>query len=138
MFKLIGFEVSKGEFTTEKGEKLAYNNRIIKCITNEERNNLYGFDFCEFKVKAEDVAKMLGCVQNDEAINSMLDSCFGLFFEPKFTVIKGKPVFNGFDFYPIDTYNERGLPLEAPETSLKSMSEIVEEKRSENKKEGAK
>lgn len=116
MYKLIGFDpTTKGIFEDE-GKKIAYNNRLLKCITDNVADNFVGLDFCEFKLKLSELAKFFGCAETDEAVDTMLNTYLDWEFEPIYAIIKGKPTLNGLKFLDTPTV-----------TPVKPMSDIVSE-----------
>lgn len=71
---LIGFEIKQGEFPNEKtGEIVPYNNRILKCVTDDGQNGTnFGFSGFEVKLKMSDVAFSLGVPERDESVDTAL------------------------------------------------------------------
>ncbi len=99
---LIGFETKKGEFTNDKtGELIAYNNRTLKCVTNDGNNaNNFGFSGFKVKMKMPDIAGSLGVSENDGSVDSSLKNLFNkeiqLIYAPindEMTVVGFRPVF---------------------------------------------
>lgn len=95
MYKFIGYGVSKGTMTGDNGD-INYNNRLIKCITDEVGAGVTGMDFCEQKMKMSDLAKCFGCPETDENVNVYLDSILDQCIEFSFAPVKGKLAVTGF------------------------------------------
>lgn len=79
--KLIGFGVSKGQFTNEKtGELIPYSNRALRFETDDGADNKTEFGctcYEEPKVKASVIAKSLGIADSDDVVNNALKSMLG-------------------------------------------------------------
>lgn len=77
---MIGYGVRAGTFTNDKGEKIPYSNRLIRCITDSSETSIdVGFQAYEVKLKTEVIAQCLqipftGNLAVDEtAVNKALD-----------------------------------------------------------------
>lgn len=74
---LIGFEIKKGEFTSEKtGEVITYNNRVLRFITDTGSNGKDNFGYAAFneKFKLNELAEMLGVAENETSVDSVLQN----------------------------------------------------------------
>ncbi len=73
MIKLIGFEAQSGDFVSkESGEVIAWSNRLLRCVTDENLGNReYGFKNVEQKLKTSLVIKSLGL--NENSSEQMVD-----------------------------------------------------------------
>ena len=73
MIKLIGFEAQSGDFVSkESGEVIAWSNRLLRCVTDENLGNReYGFKIVEQKLKTSLVIKSLGL--NENSSEQMVD-----------------------------------------------------------------
>lgn len=75
---LVGFETKKGDFTNDKtGESIAYNNRLLNCVTDDGQNaNSFGFSCFQVKLKLAEVANSFGVPERDDAVDSALKNVF--------------------------------------------------------------
>lgn len=121
MYKLVGYQISKGVMKTDNGNEIEYDNRNLKCLTDYVAEDVVGQDLIEQKMKTASLASHFGCVPSE--VNSYLDSILGEEIEFTFVPVKGKLQVNGFKV------------VEPVENPVKSMKEVVDEKR-ENAKKG--
>ena len=73
---LIGYEIKKGSFTSEKtGEVIDYNNRILRFITDSgsTKENVGYAPFSE-KFKMTDLAKCFGVPETDVSVDAVLQN----------------------------------------------------------------
>lgn len=96
--QFIGVGVSKGTMDGDNGKKFDYDNRLIRCITNEGMNSDdYGFmAMKEVKIKTSVLCQSIGCMPKD--LDTYLQSALGQEVEFKYGVIKGVSVVTGLKF----------------------------------------
>ena len=73
---LIGYEIKKGEFTSEKtGELITYNNRVLRFITDSgsTKDNVGYAAFSE-KFKMSELAQCFCVPENDSTVDSVLQN----------------------------------------------------------------
>lgn len=100
--QFIGFGISKGTFDTDRGEKREYDNRLLRCITNDGlKIGDKGFMAVdEMKVKTEVLATSFNCKIGE--VDLYLESALGQECEIQWGVLSGKPCITGLKFKTLD------------------------------------
>lgn len=91
-----GYQVSSGAFTSDKGQRVEYDNRILHFLSDDEiSDGSAGFLVSSpLKVKAVVLADSLGC--DILHVDKMLQQCLFSQIEFKMPIIKGVPTVTGF------------------------------------------
>lgn len=96
--QFIGVGVSRGTMDGDNGRKIDYDNRLIRCITDEGlSDDDYGFmAMKEIKIKTSVLCQSFKCIPKD--LDTYLQSALGQEVEFKYGVIKGVEVVTGLNF----------------------------------------
>lgn len=91
-----GYEVSAGTFTTDKGEKIDYDNRKLHFLTNESMpDGSAGLLVSSpVKIKTSALADCLGC--DVFHVDGMLQRCIFSQVDFKVSIVNGTPLVTGF------------------------------------------
>lgn len=104
MIKLIGFEAQSGDFVSkESGEVIAWSNRLLRCVTDENLGNReYGLKIVEQKLKTTLVIKSLGLNENssEENVDNALRNLLNRNIIFKIGLVKDKYEIVGFVVEP--------------------------------------
>ncbi len=75
MTKVIGYELSKGDFTNDKGDVISYDNIKIYTIT-DAFDNIVGCGSSVIKIKRTDFEKLTGLKKLDELIDREIEPVY--------------------------------------------------------------
>lgn len=96
--KLIGYDVSKGTFKSDRGEEIPYNKRVLYMMTDEGTKDTYtGYiPVDKQSIKLEVLASSFGCRVDDAEVDSFLNASLMRECVITFGIVGGKPIVTGF------------------------------------------